>query len=105
VERNLAVAPPHGVVIAPGLGRLNAVTETRRITFEGSGPFVRMLVQALEDEGVTVAVRRERPDVDQRPIPCGMVDAVKATQVRPVPARRSRPASQRSGSGSRIALW
>jgi hypothetical protein len=80
-ERNLAVTPPHGVVITLGVGRLNAVTETRRITFEGSGPFVRTLVQALEDEGVTVAVRREGHYVDQRPTPRGMGDAVKATLV------------------------
>jgi hypothetical protein len=64
-----------------GVGRLDAVTETRRITFEGSGPFVRTLVQALEDEGVTVAVRREGHSVDQRPTPRGMGDAVKATLV------------------------
>jgi hypothetical protein len=82
VQQSAEPAPtPHGVVIALGVGRLNAVTETRRITFEGSGPFVRTLVQALEDEGVTVAVRREGHSVDQRPTPRGMGDAVKATLV------------------------
>jgi hypothetical protein len=75
------VTPSHGVVIGLGVRRLNAVTETRRITFEGSGPFVRTLVQALEDEGVTVAVRPERPSVDQRPTSGGMADAVEATLV------------------------
>ncbi|HEY6748936.1 MAG TPA: hypothetical protein VI357_24865 [Mycobacteriales bacterium] len=57
------------------------MTETRRISFEGSGPFVRTLVQALEDEGVTVAVRREGRDEDQRPAARGMGDAVRATLV------------------------
>ena len=72
---------PHGVVTVLGVGRLNTVTETRRITFEGSGPFVGTLVQALEDEGVRVAVRREGHALDQRPTPRGMGDAVKATLV------------------------
>jgi hypothetical protein len=80
-EGNLTVTQPHGVVIALGVWRLNRVTETWRITFEGSGPFVRTLVQALEDEGVTVAVRREGAYVDQRLTPRGMGDAVKATLV------------------------
>lgn len=72
---------PHGVVTVLGVVRLDAVTETRRITFEGSGPFVRTLVQALEDEGVTVAVRREGHALDRPPTPRGMGDAVKATLV------------------------
>ena len=63
------------------LRHLNAVTETRRITFEGSGPFVRTLVTALEDEGVTVAVRREGRYFGQHREPRGMGDPVKATLV------------------------
>lgn len=34
------------------------MTETRRITYQGSAPLVRALVQALEAEGVTVSLRR-----------------------------------------------
>jgi hypothetical protein len=63
------------------LRHLNAVTETRRITFEGSGPFVRTLVTALEDEGVAVAVRREGRYLGQHREPRGMGDPVKATLV------------------------
>ena len=55
------------------------MSETRRIRFEGSGPFVRTLVQALEGEGVTVAVRREGSYVGEHRDPPGMGDAVKAT--------------------------
>ena len=42
------------------------MTETRRITFQGSGPLARALVQMLEREGVNVQVRRgERPTAGQ----------------------------------------
>jgi hypothetical protein len=37
------------------------VTETRRITYQGSAPVVRTLVKMLEAEGVTVEVRRGGP--------------------------------------------
>jgi hypothetical protein len=57
------------------------MTETRRISFEGSGPFVHTLVTALEGEGVTVAVRRDGRNVEEHRGPRGMGDAVKATLV------------------------
>ena len=57
------------------------MAETRRIAFEGSGPFVRALVTALEDEGVAVAVRREGRYVGQHREPQGMGDPVRATLV------------------------
>ena len=57
------------------------MTETRQITFQGSGPFVRTLVQALEGEGVSVAVRRNRPYLTEHRDPRGMGDAVSATLV------------------------
>jgi len=37
------------------------VTETRRITFQGSDPLARTLTQMLEKEGVTVQVTRSKP--------------------------------------------
>ncbi len=47
------------------------MTEIRRITFQGSGPLARTLTQMLENEGVTVQVRRGGPPttehVDTRP--------------------------------------
>ena len=64
-----------------GADRRAAMTETRRIAYEGSGPFVRTLVRALEDEGVQVAVRREGPYVGEHREPHGMGDPVKATLV------------------------
>jgi len=57
------------------------MTEARRISFEGSGPFVHTLVTALEGEGVTVAVRREGWYVGEHREPRGMGEAVKATLV------------------------
>ena len=43
------------------------MTETRRITYEGSAPLVRSLVQAMEAEGVTVSLRRGgRPTMEER---------------------------------------
>ena len=57
------------------------MTETRRIAYSGSGPLVRMLVAALEDEGVTVVVRREPPRVGQHRESRGMGDDVNATLV------------------------
>jgi len=57
------------------------VVETRQITYQGGGPFLRTLVQALEDEGVTVAVRRNRTYVGQHRAPHGMGDAVTAAFV------------------------
>ena len=56
-------------------------TETRRITYEGGGPFARALVQMLEEEGVTVVVRREgQPETEYRDTR-GMAEAVIATLV------------------------
>jgi hypothetical protein len=55
------------------------MTKTRRITYEGSGPFVRELVQILEAEGVTVTVRRERPPETEYRDTRGMTEAVTAT--------------------------
>jgi hypothetical protein len=57
------------------------MTETRQITYLGSGQFVRGLVQALEGEGVTVTVRRNGPSVGEHRHPRGMGDAVGATLV------------------------
>jgi len=57
------------------------MTESRRITYQGSGPFVRSLVEALEAEGVTVTVRRDGPYVGEHRDPRGMGDAVNATLV------------------------
>jgi len=57
------------------------MTETRRIAYSGSGPLVRMLVEALEDEGVTVVVRREAARVGQHRGSRGMGDDVNATLV------------------------
>jgi predicted flavoprotein YhiN len=43
------------------------VTETRRITYQGSAPILRALVQALEAEGVTVSLRRGvQPTTEER---------------------------------------
>jgi hypothetical protein len=55
------------------------MTETRRVSFEGSGSFVQTLVTALEGEGVAVAVRREARHVGEHGEPRGMGDAVRAT--------------------------
>jgi hypothetical protein len=65
--------------MAVGAGRLDAMMETRRIAYHGGGPFVRTLVQALEQEGVTVAARREGSYVRAHREPSGMGDAVNAT--------------------------
>ena len=54
---------------------------TRRITYQGSGPLLRTLVQALEGEGVTVRVRRNGPYVGQHRQTHGMGDAVMANLV------------------------
>ena len=67
--------------MAVGAERLEAMTETRRIAYHGSGPFVRTLVRALEQEDVTVAVRREGSYVGAHREPLGMGDAVNATLV------------------------
>jgi hypothetical protein len=68
-------------VIVVGAERLDAVVETRRIVYTGSGPLVRMLVEALEDEGVTVVVRREGAGVGQHRESRGMGEDVNATLV------------------------
>jgi hypothetical protein len=47
--------------MAGGDDRLEAVTVTRRLAYAGGGPFVRALVEALEDQAVTVVVRRAGP--------------------------------------------
>jgi hypothetical protein len=57
------------------------MTESRQITYQGSGPFVRTLVQALEGEGVRVTVRRDGPYVGEHRDPRHMGDAVNATLV------------------------
>jgi hypothetical protein len=57
------------------------MTQTRRVSFDGSGPFVQTLVAALEGEGVAVAVRREGRYVGEHGEPRRMGDAVKATLV------------------------
>jgi hypothetical protein len=57
------------------------MTETRQITYQGSGPLVRTLVQALEAEGVSVTVRRNRPYVGEHRDPRGMGGAVAVTLV------------------------
>ena len=57
------------------------MTQTRRVSFDGSGPFVQTLVAALEGEGVAVAVRREGRYVGEHGEPRRMGDAVKATRV------------------------
>jgi hypothetical protein len=68
-------------IIAGGTERLDAMTETRRIAYQGSGPFLRTLVQALEDDGVAVTVRRDGPYVGQHREVQGMGSAVNATLV------------------------
>jgi hypothetical protein len=45
--------------MAVGADRLEAVTVTRYITYQGRGPYVRAPVEALVDQGVTVVVRRD----------------------------------------------
>src|SRR5215204_4690923 len=60
---------------------LEPMTETRRIAYSGSGPLVRMLVEALEDEGVTVEVRRQAAGVGQHRESRGMGNDVNATLV------------------------
>jgi hypothetical protein len=57
------------------------VAEIRRIVYEGSGPLLRALIQMLEEERVTVRVRREsRPEAEYRDGQ-GMTDNVIATVV------------------------
>lgn len=49
------------------------MTETRRITFQGSGPLARALTQMLEKEGVAVEIHRGGPPKTEqhgtRPMP------------------------------------
>jgi hypothetical protein len=45
-------------VIVGSAARLPAMQGTCRIRYEGSAPLVRELVQILEQEGVTVSIRR-----------------------------------------------
>jgi hypothetical protein len=54
---------------------------TRWITYEGSGPLVRVLVELLEEEGVAVRVRREAPPVSEYGDARGMSESVVATLV------------------------
>jgi hypothetical protein len=54
------------------------MTETR-ITYRGSGPLIRTLVQELERAGVTVTVRREGPYVGPQREYRAIGDAVSAT--------------------------
>jgi hypothetical protein len=55
--------------------------ETRRITFEGSGPFARALVQMLEEEGVTVQVQRGGQPATEYRDARGIAEAVVATLI------------------------
>ena len=48
-----------------GINRREAVIVTRCIAYEGGGPFLRALVVALEQQGLTVVVRRDGLHVDQ----------------------------------------
>jgi hypothetical protein len=66
-------------VMVGGAARLPTMQGTRRITYEGSGPFVRELVQILEEQGVTVSVRREGPPESEYRDTRGMTEAVAAT--------------------------
>jgi hypothetical protein len=65
--------------MAAGPDRLEAVIVTRRIAYQGGGPFVRALVEALEEQGVTVVVRRDGPYVGQHRAARDMGDDVSAT--------------------------
>ena len=57
------------------------MTESRKITYRGSGPYVRTLVQMLEKEGATVTVRRDGPYIGEHRDPGRMGDYVNATLV------------------------
>lgn len=65
--------------MAGSAARLPAVTGTSRIRYEGSAPLVRELVQILEQEGVTVSIRRERPPESEYRDTRGMTEAIAAT--------------------------
>ena len=56
------------------------MTVTRWIAYEGSGPLIRALVQALEDRGVAVVARRGGPHGQHRAVR-EMGEAVTATLV------------------------
>jgi hypothetical protein len=58
--------------------RLAIMEGTCQIRYEGSAPFVRELVQILEQEGVAVSVRREGPPESEYRDTRGMTDAVAA---------------------------
>ena len=55
------------------------MTETRRITYEGSGALARALVQMLADEGVTVDVQRGGQRGTEYRDARGIAEAVLAT--------------------------
>jgi hypothetical protein len=57
------------------------MTETLRIGYQGSGPFLRTLVRALEDDGVEITVRRDGPSAGQHRKVQGMGGAVTAALV------------------------
>jgi hypothetical protein len=61
--------------------RLETMIVTRRITYQGGGPFVRALVEALEDQGVTVVVRRDGPYIGRHRESRDMGQDVHATMV------------------------
>jgi hypothetical protein len=67
--------------MAVGDDRLEAVTVTRRITYAGGGPFVRALVEALENQHVTVVVRRAGPEVGRHREVRDMGEDVNATLI------------------------
>jgi hypothetical protein len=66
-------------VMVGGAARLPTMQGTSRIRYEGSAPFVRELVQILEQEGVTVSIRRERPPESEYRDTRGMTETVAAT--------------------------
>jgi len=68
-------------VIAVPVARLDAMIDSRRIAYQGSGPLLGTLVQALEDAGVAVTARRNGPYVGRHREDRGMGDAVDATLV------------------------
>ena len=77
----MPVSRERAPVMVIGPYRLPTMVGTRWITYEGSGPLVRVLVELLEEEGVAVRVRREAPPVSEYGDTRGMSDSVVATLV------------------------
>jgi hypothetical protein len=57
----------------------DAMAETKRIVYDGSGPLLRALIQMFDEEGVTVTVRREGPPETEYRDTRGMAENVVAT--------------------------